>query len=166
MKTRTFLISALFLALGCSDAVTEDKRESAPQACEAGQTCPIGSSCNGTYCIAETPVENAPQVCDETNACSTGFECIDTSCVYSFADRDCTTSNESEVCGTGFCVFAQEDACGIGGEIGSCVAPTEALSIEENTVCGCDGNSYWNPDFANDAGVSIQYSGPCGDPEE
>lgn len=169
MIIRTILASALFFAVGCTDTDategTKDDKESAPLACEEGQTCPIGSSCNGSYCTLVPVIEDAPLACDEANLCSTGFECMDASCVYVLAGADCTEASEEEVCGTGFCMFELEDVCGVGGETGSCTAQLESLRTEEDTVCGCDGDSYWNPDYANFAGVSIQYTGPCGDPE-
>ena len=58
-----------------------------------------------------------------------------------------------------FCQLGQE--CGGIDHRGKCVVQPTDCPEEDNPVCGCDNLSYNSRCYANAAGVSVDYTGPC-----
>ena len=66
------------------------------------------------------------------------------------------------VCGPDeYCEFDAKTACGSTGRAGSCATRGRFCPQFVSTVCGCDGKQYGNSCFANAAGASVAYAGPC-----
>lgn len=66
-------------------------------------------------------------------------------------------------CGAGeVCVFTDAtNACGAANQPGVCIARPRLCPENAPLVCGCDGITYANDCFANQAGVSVAHAGPC-----
>ena len=166
MKYATLLTLILSLSTGCEDSKIDNDpvRNNAPVACEASQPCPVGSMCNGTFCVAIPVDAPAPMSCEAPEDCADGFTCDEGTCIYQ-TGTECSQDSDPGHCGAGFCRYELELACGDTGEFGVCSERLESIRVEEAIVCGCDGNSYWNADWAHAMGISVQYSGLCEDPE-
>jgi hypothetical protein len=88
-------------------------------------------------------------------------------------DGKCKVEGEPTTCngdwdcsGTEFCQFAQEGACGLTAEVGTCVEKPEICILIFAPVCGCDGQTYGNSCQAAAAGQSIDHQGECAQPVE
>ncbi len=74
------------------------------------------------------------------------------------APAGCTASSE---CGGGaFCDWT-DGSCGANGAVGTCTPLSDGAGGEVKPVCGCDGMTYDNADFAAFYGVSVKSQGPC-----
>ncbi len=62
-----------------------------------------------------------------------------------------------------FCQFPP-GTCDVVDNLGECVPIPEACPAIYDPVCGCDGVTYGNACFAQQAGVSIDHAGECGPP--
>lgn len=89
---------------------------------------------------------------------------------------DCCRDYESEckppaqACGTrgakpcpegSYCDFPEQNECGRTDKGGSCKVIPEVCTEQYEPVCGCDGQTYDNPCYAQASGVSVESSGAC-----
>ena len=58
-----------------------------------------------------------------------------------------------------FCQLGRE--CGGIDHRGRCTVQPTDCPDEDNPVCGCDNQTYNSRCYANAAGVSVDYTGPC-----
>ena len=146
----SLLFAGAFTACGDDTEPVDTGGEPAPIACDEGQACPDGTTCNGTICEelaidplacddetacpigatcnsenlceGEAPVtDDAPQACDIATPCNEGLDCVDDICTYSAEGSACTSADADAVCGlAGFCSFSLEQTCGIDDAVGVC----------------------------------------------
>jgi hypothetical protein len=60
-----------------------------------------------------------------------------------------------------YCHYEPEAMCGAADQLGACMGRPQACFFELNPVCGCDGETYSNSCFAEQAGVSVFAAGAC-----
>lgn len=84
----------------------------------------------------------AGQAIFATTACNASLSCL--------TDRDCRQGLN--------CRFPAEKC---GGTTGLCSSKPDACTLELNSVCGCNNQTYSNPCLAFSSGVSIQSFGEC-----
>jgi hypothetical protein len=66
------------------------------------------------------------------------------------------------VCDDGFfCNYTADAICGAADQLGTCEPIPDACPEYYGPVCGCDGQTYDNPCFANAAGVAVASDGGC-----
>ena len=121
----------------------------------------------GSLCCGCGP--NIEAVNGETSAGTTETGTSDTSggssatSMATFVEPDGTCSGV--VCPEGeFCVW-QQGSCGrLASDVGACVAPAEACTLEWDDVCGCDGNLQGSVCQAASVGVDIDRLNQCETP--
>ena len=60
-----------------------------------------------------------------------------------------------------FCSFEEATSCGSGDQMGTCQAKPDVCPQFISQVCGCDGTTYGNYCFAQEAGTSVAHQGAC-----
>jgi len=62
--------------------------------------------------------------------------------------------------------FCKKPVGGCTAQKGNCVQPSESCTTQYDPVCGCDGNTYSNACFAEQAGMTVALIGECNTTEE
>src|SRR5262249_17062374 len=66
-------------------------------------------------------------------------------------------------CSNGYYCDYSNGSCGAGDQMGSCkkIILTLTCSAQEDPVCGCDGETYYNKCDAARSGASVSHAGEC-----
>ena len=177
MRTKTFLMMTLALALAF--AAVEPVPAQTGQTCGgiAGLQCPEGQACQypagqcnvadlaGT-CVAvpETCPKQGPPICGcdgktYANECELAKAGVrpDRQGACGREGKSCKTSADCE--SNAFCEF-KAGTCGDKGA-GQCMEKPQACTREFAPVCGCDNRTYPNDCERRVAGVSLRSEGEC-----
>ncbi len=154
---------AFTLTLACSGSECR-------QECGTADRCPTGSECHRIECIRAPcpsycqPTPVAPPACPpNTRLCINGSH-------YDGTPGVCACVPDAVACGgrlgntctaTQFCSFTDAAMCGFADATGVCTARPQICPALFLQVCGCNGQTYGNYCYAQQAGTSVLHTGAC-----
>ena len=144
-----------------------------PSGCSSHDDCGPSGACDMMGCADATSsgvCVKAPKVCSRLWAPVCGCDGIEygNACLANAAGVSVSPSEDcvSMPCGRGGRSCTPLEYCDLGEGCGAfdrqrCVERPSICSDVEETVCGCDGRSYYNACFAQMNGITVDHEGEC-----